>query len=492
MHGVLQFKNTSGEGSFRPYRRRNAKRTKSGCLSCRVRHTKCDETKPICGGCVRNHLLCSWPSSGKTITTSASAGSDPPEQSQNATSPRRLSPNRALSLWPWLNGRSGEQRLLQHYIERSVQRLVVRDVINNPFLAYMLPLAQQNDGFLHAVFAISASHLSYDDQQSHVVALSHYGVALRAVKYLITEYGSGYQHNPVVIVMLLLALCNFEIIDGDTNGAVMQHLLPCCALLASQNNLLDTVDEDCACFIAEQYMFLSNVNSHIGLGPIKDSSSRPTESQSLDLSPLSYRAYYRGRCSGCAYELFELIPPIAAFAEKPAMSSPRHLDPDIKAEFHSLEQQVLLWVVPAPWDGTGPPNGPDADEIAAAIFQQMALLITLRCARNGPGVPSPPIQDQISCCLSEARRVLKTISPSSYAWGTLLWSLFHIGSCITVVEEQKDYIATFMAMENKLPVCTSMVAILSKLWDAIGHDGGYYGPYGIRRFLAREGIKPSL
>ncbi|KAE8338736.1 hypothetical protein BDV24DRAFT_137573 [Aspergillus arachidicola] len=74
----------------------------------------------------------------------------------------------------------------------------------------MLPLAQQNDGFLHVVFAISASHLSYDDQQSHIVALSHYGVALRAVKYLITEYGSGYQHNPVVIVMLLLALCNFE------------------------------------------------------------------------------------------------------------------------------------------------------------------------------------------------------------------------------------------------------------------------------------------
>ncbi|KAE8420360.1 hypothetical protein BDV36DRAFT_249722 [Aspergillus pseudocaelatus] len=218
MHGVLQFKSARGEGSFRPYRRKDAKRTKSGCLSCRVRHTKCDETKPICGGCVRNHLLCTWPNSGKTIITSASAGSDRPEQSQNATSLRRLSPNRALSLWPRLNGRSGEQRLLQHYIERSAQRLVIRDVIKNPFLAYMLPLAQQNDGFLHAVFAISASHLSYDDQQSHIVALSHYGVALRAVKYLITEYGSGYNRNSVVIVMLLLALCNFEVSSSSSNN----------------------------------------------------------------------------------------------------------------------------------------------------------------------------------------------------------------------------------------------------------------------------------
>ncbi|KAB8263028.1 hypothetical protein BDV32DRAFT_146819 [Aspergillus pseudonomiae] len=272
----------------------------------------------------------------------------------------------------------------------------------------------------------------------------------------------------------------------------MQHLLPCCALLASQNNLLDTVDEDCACFIAEQYMFLSTVNSHIGLGPIKSSNYTPTESQSLHLSPLSYRAYYRGRSSGCAYELFEMIPSIGAFAEKPALSSPRHLDPDIIAEFHSLEQQILLWVVPAPWNGTGAPNGPDEAEVAAAMFQQMALLITLRCALNGPGTPSPPIQGQISCCVYEARRLLKTIPPSSYAWGTLLWSLFHVGSCMTVWEEQEDYIATFLAMENKLPVCTSMVSVLYKLWDAIRLEGRYYGPYGIREFLAREGIKPSL
>ncbi|KAE8376067.1 fungal-specific transcription factor domain-containing protein [Aspergillus bertholletiae] len=489
MHGVLQFKTTHDEGSFRPYRRRNAKRTKSGCLSCRVRHTKCDGSRPICGGCVRNHLLCAWPNSGKAITTSASAGSGRPTQPQNATSLCCLSPNRALSLWPRLHGRLGEQRLLHHYIERSAKRLVINNVISNPFLAYILPLAEQHDGFLHVVFAISASHLSYEDQPSRSVALSHYGVALRAVKYLITDHGSGYRRNSLLIVILLLALCNFEVIDGNTNGAVMQHLLPCCALLTSQNDLLETVNKDCACFIAEQYMFLSNVNSHIGFGPIEENRSRPTENQALDLSPLSYRAYYRGRCSGCAYALFEMIPQIAAYAEKPAMSSPRHLDPDIITEFHSLEQHVLLWVVPEPWDGAAPP---DSGEIAAAIFQQMALLIALHCALHGPGVPSPPILGQITYCLSEARRILKTISPSSGAWATLLWPLLHIGSCITIWEEQKDYIATFMAMENKMPVCTSTVSVLYKLWDAIRQDGRYYGPYGIREFLAREGIKLSL
>jgi hypothetical protein len=88
---------------------------------------------------------------------------------------------------------------------------VVRNGIKNPFLAYLLPLAQQHDGFLHAVFAISASHLSYDNPDTHPTALAQYGVALRAAKYLITEFGNGVRKNPLEIVILLLVLCNYEV-----------------------------------------------------------------------------------------------------------------------------------------------------------------------------------------------------------------------------------------------------------------------------------------
>lgn len=39
------------------------KRTKSGCLTCRARKKKCDESKVggLCQACVRNFLSCSWP-----------------------------------------------------------------------------------------------------------------------------------------------------------------------------------------------------------------------------------------------------------------------------------------------------------------------------------------------------------------------------------------------------------------------------------------------
>lgn len=36
-------------------------RVRTGCLTCRRRKKKCDETRPICAGCQRNDLACQWP-----------------------------------------------------------------------------------------------------------------------------------------------------------------------------------------------------------------------------------------------------------------------------------------------------------------------------------------------------------------------------------------------------------------------------------------------
>ena len=36
------------------------KRTRTGCLTCRERHLKCDETKPTCNNCLKSQRDCSW------------------------------------------------------------------------------------------------------------------------------------------------------------------------------------------------------------------------------------------------------------------------------------------------------------------------------------------------------------------------------------------------------------------------------------------------
>lgn len=47
----------------RPRRRKPILRVKTGCFTCRNRKKKCDETRPVCAGCLRNKVACRWPDS---------------------------------------------------------------------------------------------------------------------------------------------------------------------------------------------------------------------------------------------------------------------------------------------------------------------------------------------------------------------------------------------------------------------------------------------
>lgn len=55
-------------------------RSRTGCFTCRRRKKKCNEEKPLCSGCRRNHLECTWPPENttsqnrKTSTTAPAAG----------------------------------------------------------------------------------------------------------------------------------------------------------------------------------------------------------------------------------------------------------------------------------------------------------------------------------------------------------------------------------------------------------------------------------
>ncbi|KAJ0161877.1 hypothetical protein CTA2_5451 [Colletotrichum tanaceti] len=55
-------------------------RVRTGCLTCRGRKKKCDETKPRCRGCERNKLDCRWPSS-----TTGSSGDGAPRSARESS-----------------------------------------------------------------------------------------------------------------------------------------------------------------------------------------------------------------------------------------------------------------------------------------------------------------------------------------------------------------------------------------------------------------------
>lgn len=234
-------------------------------------------------------------------------------------------------------------------------------------------------------------------------------------------------------------------------------------------------------------MFIGLVNEYLGLSPPSAESHGQPYNSFLDLS-----SYYRDRCSMCAYALFEIIPRIAGFASKPSKSVPRYLDKEMIEEFHSLEEDILQWDIQNPVTFPSDiPTEPEHDEVKAAIIQQLALLITLHCALHGPGTPHANIKRQIDYCINEAMALMKEITPPSSAWGMLLWPLAHIASCITTREVQEDFVAVISNMENKVHGCTKLLSLLSRFWGLSGQKG-FYGPYGIREFLSREGMRPCF
>ena len=125
----------------------------------------------------------------------------------STASPLSTSP----SWWPKLQYDPSAQRLFQHYVERTASMIAAVNFTDKPFIKHLLPLASTNDGVLHAILALSSSHLSFRDETSTALARSHYAVALRSVKYEVTNVGKGNRNESLNLLVLLLLLCQFEV-----------------------------------------------------------------------------------------------------------------------------------------------------------------------------------------------------------------------------------------------------------------------------------------
>lgn len=52
------------------------KRVRTGCLTCRLRHYKCDEVKPLCSRCRKSNRQCTWPVKHELVPFSHSSTTD--------------------------------------------------------------------------------------------------------------------------------------------------------------------------------------------------------------------------------------------------------------------------------------------------------------------------------------------------------------------------------------------------------------------------------
>lgn len=182
------------------------RRVKTGCLTCRSRRKKCDEKKPHCTGCVRNHLSCTWPTliepavptktsrqrrslSGELLPSVKRKFS---QHKRKATAPTYDNTARVpvtfqlictVDVWPGnislrLPNVSGvfsqpfSRVLLQHYLHRTVDCLSCLDKSVTPFITDIMPIALSNNLVMQAVLALSGLH--YTDTVSDALERGGY------------------------------------------------------------------------------------------------------------------------------------------------------------------------------------------------------------------------------------------------------------------------------------------------------------------------------
>lgn len=189
-------------------------RTKTGCLTCRSRKKKCDEAKPCCTACRRGGQNCIWPREAWPNLEAFSQGkvklsSQLPHNGVPAS--RQLSVANTNAAYT-LTAESGI--LLQHYAAVTAVLLPAGAPSQNPFIAHVLPRAQNDALLLHSVLAVSGAHLAYKlPEPTHVELATnrHYLHAIRGVQETIRSNQLNDEYAIQRLALVLAFLCQYEV-----------------------------------------------------------------------------------------------------------------------------------------------------------------------------------------------------------------------------------------------------------------------------------------
>lgn len=215
------------------------RRTRTGCIGCRLRRKKCTGEKPACAGCVRNSILCTWPRSGDEAQARLLSRSNPAiHEEDGAAIPSRthilqaseillssdMEPIELMQLnvaSPWL-ARTNSRRLFHHFITCTSKTLALGLSQEDSFLAEIMPLAMQNSPILNSLLACAGTHLSgLSRTKLDSETLFYYGQAIQGQKAALT-YLCNDNHKflvPALVTAVILCIVEVKTIREKTARA---------------------------------------------------------------------------------------------------------------------------------------------------------------------------------------------------------------------------------------------------------------------------------
>ncbi|KAL2807865.1 fungal-specific transcription factor domain-containing protein [Aspergillus granulosus] len=322
-------------------RREGSKWTRSGCLTCKRRRKRCDETKPSCQSCMRLGLACEG--YGSMWATPLGPGAhvfqqaEPSKQRKPSRSPTpSVSSTRSLGLRspacfsvgtlatesapvtpasslsdqddskepvdcdqePDQNGQlvmatpspsrlisrlsNSDTHYLQYHLEYGSRLLANLETDENPLRSLLIPRALSSPLLMNALCALSATHFSnraHDSWFAEHEGANYYIDTMRGLRTtLSTSHSWPLQDDAILAVALL---CKYEI----TRGSVKQwavHLEALDSLVLSQGGF-SHLDDDTAEFVRGLLIYANNIAKITNQRTIKPPASVPEYSRTRKL-----------------------------------------------------------------------------------------------------------------------------------------------------------------------------------------------------------------
>lgn len=524
-------------------------RVKTGCLPCRLRRKKCDELKPICSGCKRNHLICSlkpesqnqatscdkeYQSSlspnylaqemtSKTVSSSEKSESDEiglrfkqsymphqPKCEQGViplTTPDQL---HFSALFGSLNLRHPASRiLLEHYVHKTANLLSITRGPQNPFITCVMPLALADPMIMDSILALSGSHLCHTVPGADLTSTSliHYNLALNQLKYKLTRIDAGNPADPVRLLLTILVLSITEVsillssqtvansrmylmllqsVSGNSKGAIFHHLRASSHFVPLVLALDPTHgDQEVSAFLLETYAYMVSI--------VNITVNTQPAFPSLVLDPyIASLERFKGCKSfgtmfGYARDLLSLVPTICTLGYNRILEeSAGECSSESLACYKAIRSKIENWQEPSTRENSGIYT---KDLTNAAKVYKEAVLIFLHTAFYASNVTDPELLALVDKSICESL-VFADFDTDSPVLTVMLWPCMIIGSCLRQ-PVQREYLRYKMLETpfNKT-VIRSSVQLLDWLWEDSASDA--FGPYGLGSVMRKYGVIHSM
>ncbi|BDD56763.1 hypothetical protein MAP00_002188 [Monascus purpureus] len=398
-------------------------RSKTGCITCRRRKKKCDETKPSCLNCQKNAVVCEgyppkevWKSGRQKMEEAA-------RNFCTALVPR------ALPILIDGIETDIDRRFLDHFVFGLSRVLTLINDDSNPFKEILLPMATQHRGLMHSLMCLSGSHLSGLDPEPRVKErrFYHFHRAIRDLQESIDNASKGPEYEPQLlvedpIIASTIALSLNTICEGETNGEYRPHMDAARYLLVTQRPRNEKFRQ----FIVEFFQYHDVSNSITSLD------RRPALMQGdirlPDFVPQPQAGMFLGVFDG----LFNYISQVTRIRDRIRQRVNDGCEPAV--DYQTLSEAVFIDSAIRSWQTSHTPQTPNW--YLAQLYRQSTWVYLFRTIR-----PSRP-SEKIIQVVNDGLAYLDQLPQDAGAYSIVLMPLFLLG-CSAFQPEQRERIKIF-------------------------------------------------